>query len=136
MDREALLLGIKRSEAVVRYVASIEGKATALLQHVSVMLALTIFYLAYSDGSGLLNFILVVEIVGYLWAALACLRCLLQVSTTEWMREERLARGLQTAYELEGMKREVIYRHAMQVLVALTIVLAGSIILHSALSII
>lgn len=136
MEKEAELLGIKRGEAVVRYVSAIEIRATALLQHISVMLALTIFYLAYSEGSKLLNFVLLIEVVGYLWAALACLRCLLQVSSAEWMRNKMLVNELVAAYELEALKREVIYRHAMQVLVALTLVLAGSIVLHSVLSII
>lgn len=131
MRREAEFRGVSQESAIVGYVAAIEAKSTSLLQHISVMLALTVFYFATIENSTALRLVLAFEILGYLWTALACLRCLLQISTTEWMRDEKLVGAFDEAFLLEGIKREVIYRHATQVLVFLTLILAAAVLLHA-----
>jgi hypothetical protein len=134
LAKEASLRQIEPQSAGIIYVEQIEAKATALLQHISMMIALTGIYFVFSNGSFVFTLLLTLEIVGYIWAALCCLRCLLQIATLQWKDFD--AEGLRSAYELEAFKRELIYRHAMQVLVLLTIALAVIVVLHSFLHII
>lgn len=132
MQREADLRDVPISKIYTDYVSQIEVKAASLLQHISVMLALTSIYFATADAGLALRVFLTFEILAYLWAALACLRCLLQISTVQWMRGEEITiQEFDQAYSLEGLKREVIYRHAMQLLVVLTIMLAVAIVVHT-----
>ncbi|QFT95959.1 hypothetical protein FIU85_01455 [Roseovarius sp. THAF8] len=129
LKNEAELREESLSQATVGYVEKIEGRAAGLLQHVSLMIALTGVYFAMNEDNLLLMIVLAAEIIGYLWAALCCLRCLLQISTSQWAGFD--ADKFRNAYELEGLKRELIYRHALQVLVLLTIMLVIIVALHA-----
>lgn len=131
LNVEAKLRNESPSQAAAGYVEKIEGRASGLLQHVSLMIALTGVYFALSEDNIVLMIVLAAEIVGYLWAALCCLRCLLQISTSQWAGFD--ADAFRQAYELEGLKRELIYRHALQVLVFLTMMLVVIVALHALL---
>lgn len=128
LRQEARLRGLSFEAATLDYVKAIEFRAAALLQHISLMIALTGVYFLSAGGATALRVLLTVEIIGYLWAALCCLRCLLQVSTRQWAGYSDEA--FRSVYELEGMKRELIYRHAFQVLVILTVGLVGIVVAH------
>jgi len=121
LEREAAIRKITIGEASFDYIQGIEHRAGALLQHVSLMIALTTVYFVFSEDIFVINTILSLEIIGYLWAALCCLRCILHVSTNDIkdFNDENIV----FAYQIEGMKRELILRHALQVLVILTVIL-------------
>lgn len=134
MKEEASLRKLSYDQMVIGYVENIESKSEALLTHVSVMIALTGVYFAFSEHSFLLAMLLGAEIVGYIWAALCCLRCLMQLSTVDFLQhpEGTWIEGI----ELEGFKRELIYRHALQILVFFTMMLVVTVLLHSGLNLI
>ena len=122
LQHEAMLRGVNQSSAGIQVIENIEGKATALLQHISIMIALTSALLLLEDSGIVLTTVLALELLGYIWAALAALRCLLQVSTNDLYGLN--ARETEEVFELEAFKRELIFRHAHQCLVVLTVIFA------------
>lgn len=134
INHDSRINGIDKNKSLMNYINSIENKSTALLQHISVMLALSIFLFSITQKQDLfMRSILIIEVFGYIWAALCCLRCLLQIRSSDisdYHDEYEDLEELQSTYLIEAFKREYLYRHAMQVLVALTLLLSIVIILE------
>ena len=132
MHEEASLRDISYEQMVIKYVDRLDAPAEALLTHVSVMIALTGTYFVFSEHTLILTTLLGVEIVGYIWAALCCLRCLMQLGTRDYTQhpEGTWIEGIL----LEGFKRELIYRHSLQVLVFFTLLLVTTVLLHSGIN--
>ena len=114
----------------LKILSRIEQKSSALLTHISMMVACIGILIGTYAEFWWEKLILSVELVGYLFIAIACIRCLLHVDRVDIERENIKRDDLKEIYISEVHYREKIFRMSFKWLIILTCFFAVTIVMH------
>lgn len=103
---------------ILRMMESIDTKTSALLQHISIMIAALMFsYTAGSHSSLLYSFFILIEISIYMILTVLCIRCI--GFTIKKYVEDTNVEGAEIAYEF--LRRRYIYNFTSNAVIVVTI---------------
>ena len=106
----------------------IDAKAGSLLTHISMMIAAAAFMISPSDTSQWERAVIGLEITGYLFLALMCVRCLNMIDIPG--RNHEVLSRIETEIRKEVRRRSLILNAAVRWVFLLTFVFLLTVIVH------